>query len=127
MRHLSLILLSGVLVALSASCRITASVINGEVIQKARIINEQGYPLPASFHPGSPTPFLRPFNFTDKNGYILINPNIGACTITSDGYLPFEAPTKNFPKTVVMKRAPTNESYKEANKSAHPTAGNISI
>jgi hypothetical protein len=113
MRHLSLVLLSGVLVGLSTSCQITASVFNGEVIQKARIVNEQGDPLPASFHPGSPTPFSRPFNFTDKNGYILINPNIGACTITSDGYLPFEGPTKNFPKTVVMKRPPTNESNKE--------------
>jgi hypothetical protein len=112
MRRLLILLLSCSLVSFSTSCRITASVINGEVIQRARIVNEHGDPLAASFHPGTPAPFAGPFNFTDKNGYILINPNIGGCTITSEGYYPFEAPTKDFPKVVVMKRLPTNKSKK---------------
>ena len=107
-----LLLACGVLSSLT-SCRITASVINGELIQRARIVNEQDDPLSASFHPGTPVPWIAgPFNFTDKNGYILINPNIGGCTITSEGYYPFEAPTKDFPKVVVMKRLRTNKSKK---------------
>ncbi|MES2921113.1 MAG: hypothetical protein V4819_06195 [Verrucomicrobiota bacterium] len=110
-RLLSLLLLTCGLLPSLTSCRITASVINGELIQRARIVNEQGDPLAASFHPGTPVPWIAgPFNFTDKNGYILINSNIGACTITSEGYEPFEAPTKDFPKTVVMKKRTTNKS-----------------
>ncbi len=106
-----LLLLSLGLLPLMTSCRITASAINGEVIQRARIVNEQGEPLAASFHPGTPVPLIAgPFNFTDKNGYILINPNIGACTIMSEGYESFEAPTKDFPKTVVMKKSTTKKS-----------------
>lgn len=85
--------------------------INGKVIQRARIVNEHGDPLSASFIPGTPEPFFAgPFNFTDNNGYILINPNIGECTITSEGYSPFKAPTKDFPKIVVMKRLPTKKA-----------------
>lgn len=103
-RFLPILLLCCGLIPFVTSCRITASVINGEVIQRARIVNAQGDPLAASFHPGTPSPLSGPFNFTDKNGYILINPNIGACIISSEGYEPFEAPTKDFPKTVVMKK-----------------------
>jgi hypothetical protein len=75
-------------------------------------VNEQGDPLAASVGPGSPIPFAEPFNFTDRNGYILINPNVPECTIASEGYYPYKARTKDFPKVVVMRRLPTNKSKK---------------
>lgn len=92
------------------SCQLTATIVNGKWIQRTRVVDEQGNPLAASFNPGTPAPFLTKFNFTDKNGYILINPNIGSCIITSEGYQPFEASTKDFPKTVVMKKLSTKKS-----------------
>ena len=80
------------------------------MIQRTRIVNEQGNPLAASVRFGSPIPFSGPFNVTDRNGYVLINPNTPYFEIGSDGYYPYKARTKDVPKVVVMKRLPRNKS-----------------
>jgi hypothetical protein len=89
------------------SCQLTASIISGKTIQRSRVVDERGNPLSAGFHPGTPLPLMTAFNFTDKNGYILINTNVPQASISSDGYRSFEASTKSFPAVVVLKKLPT--------------------
>lgn len=107
MRFIILLTMSCLSAFQLTSCQLTATIINGKSIKRTRVIDEQGNPLAASLHPGTPAPFSSKFNFTDKNGYILINPNVPLASISSAGYRSFESPTKTFPEVVVLKKLPT--------------------